>query len=113
MYWQIVELIYLLDILTFGYLFFYFIGVWRSAENKKNPISMMMLILTGALFFQEIYFSVNTLLDPMKLNVLPGLFPAISELWIYAKAVLTIAGFTIIYCVERVRRITEERPTGK
>jgi len=102
--WTFVELIYLINVLIFGYLFYYFLKALKSSGKKEKIVMKTMTILTGVLFLQELYFGINTLTDPNKLAVLPQTFPYINNVWILAKIILTVAGITIVYTLRKLKK---------
>ncbi len=104
MSWAIIEIVYVLDVLIFGYLFYYFFRAMKSAEGNGKLVMQAMAILTGVLALQELYFGINTLTDPNKLAVLPDLFPSINSIWLFAKLILTLAGATIIYTLLTMKK---------
>lgn len=102
--WTIVEAVYILDIIIFGYLAFFFLRALKRATDETKTVIRTMAILTTILFFQEMYFGINTATDPNKLAILSEIFPLVSGIWIYAKLILTIAGIVIIYTLMKLRK---------
>jgi hypothetical protein len=104
MSWAIIEAVYILDVLIFGFLFYYFFNAMKSAEGEGRSVIRAMAILTGVLALQELYFGINTLTDPNKLAVFSGIYPAVNSIWLLAKLILTISGITIIYTLLRMKK---------
>lgn len=102
--WTFVEVIYVLNILIFGYLFYYFLKTLKSTKQGERMVIRTMAILTGVLFFQELYFGINTLTDPNKLAILSQIFPFVNSIWIFAKIILTIGGAIIIYTLIKIKK---------
>lgn len=103
-YWTIVEIVYILDVIIFGYLAYFFLRALKGTVGETKIVMRTMAILTIVLFFQELYFGINTATDPNKLALLPGAFPTVSSIWIYAKIILTLAGITIIYTLMKLKK---------
>ncbi len=101
--WALVEVIYVLDVLIFGYLFYYFYNAFRQSEKDSKKVMLAMTMLTGVLFLQEMYFGLNTATDPNKLALFgTTAFPVINDMWVYAKVLLTFAGIGIIYTLSKL-----------
>jgi hypothetical protein len=103
-YWTMVELVYIIDIIIFGYLAWFFIRRLKNQVGESRIVMQTMAILTSILFLQELYFGINTATDPNKLALAPGIFPAVSSVWIGAKLILTLGGIVIIYTLLKLRK---------
>ena len=103
-YWEIVGAVYIADIAIFAYLAYYFLSTLRRTTGEGRIVVRAMAILTTVLFFQELYFGINTATDPNKLAILPGAFPAVSSVWLYAKLILTFGGIIVIYTLTKLKR---------
>ena len=104
-YWTLVEIVYIIDIIIFGFLAAYF---WNIRRKTINPSAKFVItsmgVLTTVLFFQELYFGLNLFTDPAKLGIASKLFPTINSIWIFAKLMLTIGGIGIILTIFLIKK---------
>jgi hypothetical protein len=104
LYWHLVLGVYAVDMLLFGFLAAFFWQRHAATAGEARPVMFGMALLSTVLFLQELYFGVNTLLDPAKLGFGDAAtYAAVNSVWIFAKLLLTLGGAGIVYALYRAR----------
>ena len=98
-HWVLYELIYIVNLIIFGWLFIYFLKT-----RNKSIGNASLAVLTAVATFNEFYLALKTVIDPDKLGFFPALAPLVETEWFFPQILMLIGAIAVAYAVYRYQK---------